>query len=115
MGGAVACSGKPPAPPDIEGGSIGYFDSVSDEAGDAVDAPDADAGPDSGPGGNLCSSASDCRTYSNPCVGCACMPIGASAVIPACNPPSLFYGPKACVGDPCAGRTVICIGTCSLQ
>jgi hypothetical protein len=121
--GWVACGGELPPTPGVDGGTGTYLDSASDDApgsddaGDTPDASGADDGSSSGAatGGVTCSSPTDCRTYSNPCVGCTCMPIRATAVVPACSPLSLGYGPTACGADPCAGHTVICVvGTCTL-
>ncbi len=67
-----------------------------------------------GSGGNRhpCSVASDCRTFSNYCGGCACDVLGTGDANPGCD-----AGTVSCVVDPCYGHTAACDAThhCVLQ
>ncbi len=59
-----------------------------------------------------CTVASDCRTFSNYCSGCACDVLGTGNANPGCD-----AGTVSCIVDPCYGHTAACDAThhCVLQ
>jgi hypothetical protein len=59
-----------------------------------------------------CATDADCRTYSNYCGGgCECLALSTSEPDPAA-----CANPVACLVDPCASATAVCMnGACSLE
>jgi hypothetical protein len=59
-----------------------------------------------------CKTDSDCRTFSDYCIGCNCIPLGKNDKDPGCTGPGV-----RCVVDPCAHHEAVCSsrsGTCEL-
>ena len=68
--------------------------------------PDAAADRDAGAS---CTSAGDCRLFSDMCGACTCLALGAAAADPVCSGPGV-----SCFRDPCSGQTAACVaGQCA--
>jgi hypothetical protein len=73
-------------------------DGGSDGAATRLDAATPDAGAS-------CTSAGDCRLFSDMCDGCTCVPLAASAADPVCTGSQV-----SCLRNPCDGLSAACVG-----
>jgi hypothetical protein len=88
-------------------------DAPGSEASSASDAGAPDAPLDSSASSSAsCSSASECRTFSDYCGGCACDALGKNDPDPTCDADTV-----SCFVDPCRDRSATCDPShhCALQ